>query len=93
MGVTHDDRAERLAGAGRLVTVDELDGHIGSADLRPVRDLAGVDGAQVLDGDVVYGVRLVDDDGDAVVGDGDRGEPELLLLGDKACLLYTSRCV
>ncbi|CAN3975595.1 TSCPD domain-containing protein, partial [Dysosmobacter welbionis] len=76
------DRLEAVTGTGAGLTADHGDGAGVAAELRPIGDSAGVDGGDLLQGQVGDGVLSVDDHGDAVQGhDGLSQAARLLVIG------------
>ena len=77
----HHDGAEGLTRARRLVSVDDLNLQVLSADFLPVGDLAGIDIAELLGREVIDRVIVVHDDRDTVVGNDDGSQAQILFVG------------
>ncbi|MGX1505006.1 UNVERIFIED_CONTAM: hypothetical protein RKD43_003631 [Streptomyces graminofaciens] len=70
-----DPALEDLPGTGVGVPADEEDRQVGTAELRPVGDLAPVELADGVEGEVLQRDAVVDDERED--GDGDPGLTEL----------------
>ena len=74
------DGLEAVPRSAASLAADQDDGGVGAADLAPVGDLAGVEGCDLLEGQVVDRVGVVDDDGDSIQSEDGLGQAAGLLI-------------
>ena len=83
----HDQFLPGFKGTGRGIAGDDHDGGILAAQFLPVAHLAGVDGGQLFQGQVLHGVLGVDHGHDGVHGHGDAHGLHALLFSGGAFLV------